>query len=146
MLILLSVGLSGCKKISNSIKCDMDKFIGIWESEFRVLMIGRNYTDTMIYFSDGTLSMSIYGLGSSSGTWDIKDGKFVLTVILQYYFQKSFAVGPHVSLFVKRNNKALERHCRRPGEKSGQQQVYSSYDTEHLCSTTRKRRQPQQNL
>jgi hypothetical protein len=66
--LLVCAGLSGCNEITNTINPEKNKFIGTWKSS-------ATTGTTIIFFSDGTFSMSMLGL---SGTWDIKDGKLVL--------------------------------------------------------------------
>jgi len=61
--ILVSIGLSGCNEVSNTLNPEKNKFVGTWKmSEL-----------TINLFSDGTCSFM-----SWSGTWDLKDGKLVL--------------------------------------------------------------------
>ena len=64
--LLVSVGLSGCT--NNPLNVEKNKFVGTWTAGSPIV----SYSFT--FFSDGTGSMS--GL---SMTWDIKDGKLVMT-------------------------------------------------------------------
>jgi hypothetical protein len=67
--VLVCVGLSGCNEQSNNPPVsDRNKFVGTWTAGSPIV----SYSFT--FFSDGTGSMS--GL---SMTWEIKDGKLVMT-------------------------------------------------------------------
>ena len=90
ILILLTVGLSGCNEKSKPLVSDKDKFIGTWtnhttSSFYEIPVI----TDiTFIFFSDGKVNLTI-GISSLDNSYsdstsfderyEIKDGKLVLT-------------------------------------------------------------------
>ncbi len=87
-ILLASVGLSGCSQVNNTIN-PQNKFVGTWKTEIHQREeMGNmsngyvphivNYTDTYIFFSDGTLSFTSYGV-MIPGDWQIKDGKLVMT-------------------------------------------------------------------
>lgn len=70
-IILLFVILSGCDGIITS---ETDCFVGTWEEKD-----GDIYT----FFSDGSASATVNYTGvilTSSGTYELKDGKFVLSL------------------------------------------------------------------
>lgn len=70
--ILVCVGFSGCT--SNPLDSERNKFIGTWKGTDNSM-----YTPieiTFIFFSDGTLTASVWG---ATGTYEIKDGKLVMT-------------------------------------------------------------------
>jgi hypothetical protein len=69
--LLVCVGLSGCTQISNTLNPEKQKFIGTWKTPF----MGGPYNITMDFLSDGTYTDSLM----YSGTWDLKDGKLVIT-------------------------------------------------------------------
>jgi hypothetical protein len=59
---------------------EKNKFVGTWEGTISEWGTGNL---TIVLFSDSTFSLRTFGrtlLGAFSGTWDIKDGKFVLTL------------------------------------------------------------------
>jgi len=68
-VLLLMVGLSGCNEINPF--SDDNRFVGIWKEQ----MSGG----VMTLFSDGDLIASIPGI-AVSGEWEIKDGKFFMTI------------------------------------------------------------------
>jgi uncharacterized protein YceK len=68
--ILVTVGLSGCNEVSNTLSPEKNKFIGTWYKS--------NYL-VMDLFSDGTCSYL-----AQSGTWDVKDDKLVLVLSSGY--------------------------------------------------------------
>ena len=52
--------------------------------------IGENITDTIIFFSDGTLHYTLYGITTNAGTWEIKDGKLIKNTIGQGVYNYTF--------------------------------------------------------
>jgi hypothetical protein len=80
LALLVSVGLSGCSQISNPLNSEKNKFVGTWKVN----------EATNIFFSDGTCTFS-----GVSGTWEIKDGLLVITIISEM---------PSVFSFVFSNN------------------------------------------
>ncbi len=81
--LLVTVGLSGCDQVSNTQNPEKNKFVGTWRNSDLI-----NYT--MDLSSDGTFSTS----WSLYGTWDLKDGKFVLDFIepnLSYTYAYAFS-------------------------------------------------------
>jgi hypothetical protein len=70
LTILVSVELSGCNEVNNTLSPDKIKFVGTWYKS--------NYL-VMNLVSDGTCSYL-----TESGTWDIKDGKLVLDLSSGY--------------------------------------------------------------
>jgi hypothetical protein len=77
VVILVTVGLSGCNQVSNPLNSDKGRFVGTWKGN--TIMNNTMCTPTQItltFFSDNT-----YSINSISNTWDIKDGKLVLVGI-----------------------------------------------------------------
>ena len=77
LVILISVGLSGCNEISNLLKSEKDRFIGTWiSSNWRPQQNNTLYApQPHTYFSNGSCLV-----GDVSGTYDIKDGKLIETL------------------------------------------------------------------
>ena len=78
VVLLLAVGLSGCNEI-NPLPSEEDRFVGTWENE---------YGDTIVFFSDGTGSQTLW-----SFQWEIKDNKLVreidqdvVSIVVDYQF------------------------------------------------------------
>ena len=67
-LILVSIGLSGCNEVQNPFDTDRNRFVGTWKSEDK--------SEVITFFSDNTFS----GGTSASGTWELKDGKLVISL------------------------------------------------------------------
>jgi len=67
VLFFVCVSLTGCEQVSNTLNPEENKFIGTWQNTTLGLTI------SLSLFSDGTCTYL-----SISGTWDIKDGKFVM--------------------------------------------------------------------
>ena len=65
----MSVGLSGCNQVSNTLTPEKSKFVGTWVNAT------SPYT-TIKLLSDGTCSYS-----SNSGAWDLKGGKLVMDLL-----------------------------------------------------------------
>ncbi len=70
LLILISIELSGCNEVSNTLTAEKKKFIGTWYKS--------NYL-IMDLFSNGTCSY----LGQT-GTWDVKDRELILKLSSGY--------------------------------------------------------------
>jgi hypothetical protein len=68
-LILLVVGLSGCNENNNTLNTEKNKFLGTWKNTT------LGVTTTITLFSDGTCKIM-----NGNGTWDLQDGKFVMTL------------------------------------------------------------------
>ena len=66
IVLLMSVGFSGCSQIMNLISPEKNKFIGTWN--------GTHYNYEFV--SDDTFSA-----GEINGTWVIKDRLLVLTIL-----------------------------------------------------------------
>lgn len=67
-LMVISVGfLSGCNEENNSLTDEESIFVGTWK--------GDGLWDIIAFFSDRTCSHYL----DLSGTWEIKDGKLVIT-------------------------------------------------------------------
>jgi hypothetical protein len=79
IVILLTVGLSGCNEKNNSVQSDEEKFIGIWIYSFT--FEGITATVTYNFFSNKTLKI-VGSMGGAeqpmSGTWNIKNNTIVL--------------------------------------------------------------------
>lgn len=73
IIILVTVGLSGCNEINNTVDPDKNNFIGTWQNTTRNITSVHN--NTLILFSNGSLSFKNF-----SGTWDIKDGKLLIEI------------------------------------------------------------------
>jgi hypothetical protein len=101
VVLLVSIGLSGCNEITNTINPEKNKFIGTWKS-FEPI-------DTLTYefFSNGTIRATSFldshknqffgNLSNYSylGTWELKIGKLIMNVsgifstTLDYHFSNN---------------------------------------------------------
>ena len=68
-LLLLAVGLSGCNEDGNTVNTEKNKFVGTWQNTT------LGFTTTITLFSNGTCKVM-----TGNGTWDLKDGKLVITL------------------------------------------------------------------
>jgi len=69
VVLLIYVGLSGCT--DSPLQSDEDRFVGTWHyNQYGLFHI-------MILYTNGTLFASS-SEGNASGTYEIKDGKFVM--------------------------------------------------------------------
>ena len=59
-------------EITNPLQSDRDKLVGTWA------ITANGTTFTMIFFTDGIITVNVNGT-INSGTYEIKDGKFVFT-------------------------------------------------------------------
>ena len=67
VVFVICISLSGCEQVNNPVNPEKNKFIGTWQNTTLGLTI------TLTLFSDGTCTYL-----SLPGTWDIKDGKYVM--------------------------------------------------------------------
>jgi len=65
--IIVTVGLSGCSQVSDTVHPEKTRFVGTWQNTT------RNTTRTFVLFSDGSCSFS-----NLTGIWNVTDGKFVM--------------------------------------------------------------------
>lgn len=72
--LLVSVGLSGCNQVSNTINPERGKFVGTWKGI--EIYMGYSSNVSLTCLSDGTFSAG--KLLISGGTWDLIDNKFIL--------------------------------------------------------------------
>jgi hypothetical protein len=76
--ILVCVELTGCNQITNLLNGNKGGFIGRWKGlNDTVIMDGIRFP-VIDFFSNGTYSI-MYSIMDQTGTWDLKDGKLVLT-------------------------------------------------------------------
>lgn len=71
IIILFVVGLSGCNEENNTLNTEKNRFIGTWQNTT------MGFTTTITLFSDSTCKIN-----TGNGTWDLKDGKLVITLAL----------------------------------------------------------------
>ena len=70
LVIVVSVGLSGCNEANNGLNPEKNKFVGTWyKSNYIVMKLNL----------DGTCSYL-----AQSGTWEVKEGKLLLTLSSGY--------------------------------------------------------------
>ena len=94
MFIIISIGISGCNEVSNTLNPDLKKFVGTWQNITTDVIPPENVTltTTKIYtfFSDGTFIDN-----NVTGWYKIKDDKFVMYygeevgIAFNYYFSNS---------------------------------------------------------
>jgi hypothetical protein len=83
LLLLITISLSGCNQSNN----EREKFIGTWITELKQNpMGGNNYTETRIFYANGSYVTTNMGLGRIPGTWRLSDG----TLIIDTYFPGNY--------------------------------------------------------
>ena len=78
--IIVTVGLSGCSEVSDTVHPEKTRFVGTWQNTT------RNSTKTFMLFSDGSCSFS-----NLTGKWNVTDGMFVMEfpdshLFYQFYY------------------------------------------------------------
>jgi len=77
IVLILSVGLSGCNQVANTLNPDKNKFIGTWHFRY------EQFNSSVTFLSDGTFSASDMSITfAPTGSWDIKDNKLVIDWII----------------------------------------------------------------
>jgi len=77
ILLLVTIGLSGCNQLDNSYTTEKNKFIGTW-TYLVPSGTGSNYSFTYYFFSNGTFIFNKPNL-VTNGTFDIIDRNLWLT-------------------------------------------------------------------
>jgi len=73
--LILVAYLSGCTQTST----EKDTFIGTWTTEEKQNpMSGTNYTETRIFYANGSYVTTNMGLGQIPGTWHLSNGKLII--------------------------------------------------------------------
>jgi hypothetical protein len=91
-LVLLTVGLSGCNQVSNTINPEINKFVGTWKNT--TIEIIQGYTQitntSYTFFSNGTFNRA-----KTTGYYELKDGKLFMNygkgtgIMYDYYFSNN---------------------------------------------------------
>lgn len=66
---VICVSLSGCYQVDDTIQIEKDNFLGTWQNTT------LGFTTTMTFFSNATCKVN-----TGNGTWDVQDGKLILTL------------------------------------------------------------------
>lgn len=76
--LLLMMSLCGCSQPSD----DKERFIGSWITEIKTNpMSGSNYTETRIFYANGSYSTTNRGIGNIPGSWRLAEGKLIIDTI-----------------------------------------------------------------
>jgi hypothetical protein len=88
LLFFIIVSLSGCNQVDN----ERNKFFGTWTSELKQNPIGENdYTETRIFYENGSYVTTNMGLGRIPGTWHLADDILVIDTYFPGKYQYSFS-------------------------------------------------------
>lgn len=92
--ILVTIGLSGCNEVSNTLNPEINKFVGKWQNITTNIIPPENVTSTTnktyVFFSDGTFIEY-----NNTGHYEIKDSKLVMYygegigIAFNYYFSNN---------------------------------------------------------
>ena len=77
LILLVTIGLSGCNQINPSYIAEKNKFVGTW-TYLVPTGSGSNYSFTYSFFSNGTFIFNKNNV-KTNGTFDIIDGNLMLT-------------------------------------------------------------------
>jgi hypothetical protein len=87
-LLLIIASLSGC----NQSNTERDKFIGTWKTELKQNPIGEDYySETKIFYENGSYVTTNMGLGHIPGTWHLTLGILIIDTYFpgKYYYSFS---------------------------------------------------------
>jgi hypothetical protein len=88
LLILIIASLSGCNQSNNQ----GEKFIGTWKTELKQNpMGGDNYTETRIFYANGSYVTTNMGLGRIPGTWHLTYGILIIDTYFPGKYHYSFS-------------------------------------------------------
>ncbi len=71
--LVVCMSLSGCHKVDDTVTIEKNKFMGTWKNTT------QGVTTTITLFSNGTCKVM-----GGNGTWDLKDGKFLMTLAVNH--------------------------------------------------------------
>jgi hypothetical protein len=87
-LLLIIASLSGC----NQSNTERDKFIGTWKTELKQNPIGEDYySETKIFYENGSYVTTNMGLGRIPGTWYLSNGKLIIDTYFPGTYQYIFS-------------------------------------------------------
>lgn len=87
-LFLLTIGLTGCTQQTS----EKNKFIGTWITQVKTNpMDGSKYTDTVIFYANGSYETTSLGIGHIPGRWDLQNGKLLIDTYYPGTYQYSFS-------------------------------------------------------
>lgn len=88
VFLLLCISLSGCQQSTS----DADKFVGTWITEIKTNpMSETNYTETRIFYENGSYVTTNLGIGQVPGTWRLSDEKLVIDTYYPGTYEYSFS-------------------------------------------------------
>jgi hypothetical protein len=87
-LFLLILVLSGCTQSTD----EKNKFVGTWISQEKTNpMDGSNYTDTVIFYENGSYATTTLGIHHIPGRWDLQNGKLLIDTYYPGTYQYAFS-------------------------------------------------------
>jgi hypothetical protein len=87
-IILLTTIMSGCTQQTD----DADNFIGTWITEIKTNpMSGSNYTETRIFYANGSYITTNLEIGRIPGTWRLSNGKLIIDTYYPGTYEYSFS-------------------------------------------------------
>jgi hypothetical protein len=71
---------------------EREKFFGIWITEPKQNPVGgTNYTETRIFYANGSYVTTHMGLGHIPGTWRLSDGNLIIDTYFPGSYQYTFS-------------------------------------------------------
>jgi len=87
-LFILIIGFSGCTQSTS----EKNKFIGTWVTQEKTNPVdGSNYTDTVIFYENGSYATTTLGIHNIPGTWGLQNGKLRIDTYFPGTYQYSFS-------------------------------------------------------
>ncbi len=87
-IILLTTIMSGCTQQTD----DADNFIGTWITEIKTNpMSGSNYTETRIFYANGSYITTNLEIGRIPGAWRLSNGKLIIDTYYPGTYEYSFS-------------------------------------------------------
>jgi len=93
LLCLLMLLVSGCTQSGN----EKSRFVGTWITQSKINpMDGSNYTDTVIFYDNGSYATTTLGIHHIYGNWSLQNGKLLIDTYYpgtyKYIFSKNSTV------------------------------------------------------
>ena len=86
--LLIIISFSGCIQSD----AEREKFIGTWVTEPKQNPVGGTYyTETRIFYANGSYATTNMGLGRVPGTWRLSNGNLIIDTYFPGSYQYSFS-------------------------------------------------------
>jgi hypothetical protein len=88
VFVLCVLVVAGCTQSTS----EKNKFVGTWMTQEKTNPIdGSNYTDTVIFYENGSYDYTTLGIHQIPGTWSLQNGKLRINTYYPGTYQYAFS-------------------------------------------------------